>query len=145
MKRLIAVVAMLVANGAWAMDAKTAATTFGVTEAWIVRAQQAVAWSQGELAPVSVDEVLAEMVSRLNAVVAQQEQSHGIDPATGEAAPARLVADLTAERSAKEAAQRALVDAVAEVDSLRQALSQMRVEATGDTLYGQTSPVEGAP
>jgi len=123
MKRLIAVVAMLVANGAWAMDAKTAATTFGVTEAWIVRAQQAVAWSQGELAPVSVDEVLTEMVSRLNAIVAQQEQSHGIDPATGEANPARLVADLTAERSAKEAAQRALVDAVAEVDSLQKALA----------------------
>ena len=145
MRRLIVVCGLLVVGSIWAMGAKTAATTFGVTEAWIVRAQQAVAWSQGQQEPVSVDEVLAEMVSRLNAVVVQQEQLHGIDPATGEADPARLVADLTAERSAKEAAQRALVDAVAEVDSLRQALSQMRVEATGDTLYGQTSPVEGAP
>ena len=116
--------ALMFTSGAWAMDAKTAATAFGVTEAWIVRAQQAVAWSQGKLAPVSVDEVLAEMISRLNAIVAQQEQSHGIDPATGEADPARLVADLTAERSAKEAAQRALVDAVAEVDSLQEVLSR---------------------
>jgi hypothetical protein len=125
MRRMIVVALVLVAAAAaWGMDKKEAAGTFGVTEAWVVRAQQAVAWSQGKQAPVSVDEVVAEMVSRMNAIVVQQEQSHGIDPATGEADPVELVRQLQAERSQKEAAQAALVTAVAEVADLKAAAAE---------------------
>ena len=137
MRRLVAIL-VLVPALAWGLTAADLEQIPGVTPAWLARAQQAVAWSQGQQTPVSVDEVAAEMVSRLNAVVVQQEQAHGIDPATGEADPARLVADLQNERAAKAAAQTdaaarqaALVDAVAEVDSLRTELARVQANTTG--------------
>jgi len=128
----------------WGVSSEELTKALGVTEAWVIRAQQAVAWSQGKQAPVTVDEVAAEFVSRLNAVVVQQEQARGIDPETGEATPARLVADLQAARSAKEAAERVLTAALAEADSVRGWTAVLAVRPDGRICVGETDCEQSA-
>ena len=110
------------------MDSKTLETTLGVTAAWVTRAQRALGWHRSLQRDATVDEVAEKLNSLMNALIVQQERSHGIDPATQEADPASLVASLEAERAAKETAEANLIverelreAAEAERDALRAA------------------------
>ena len=90
-------------------ESKNIEALLGVDAAWVQRAQRALGWHRSLQRDATVDEVVEKLGSLMNALVVQQEQSHGIDSLTGEEGAQKLLVLLNAERAAKETAEANLI------------------------------------